>query len=91
MNIPKPLNNTYKFQVSSSNLITGYEILSLASNTFYKSIFNDSTASIQTSLIYKNDINSTGQLTTKEMLAYLDSFSCFLKMIPISLISDMYV
>ncbi|CAF4741174.1 unnamed protein product, partial [Rotaria sp. Silwood2] len=59
--IPKPNGNTYKIQALSSNLISGHEVFSLASNTFYKYILNDTSVSIQTTLIYENIGNFTGK------------------------------
>ncbi|CAF4553933.1 unnamed protein product, partial [Rotaria sp. Silwood2] len=44
--IPKPNGNKYKIQALSSNLISGHEVFSLASNIFYKYILNDTSASI---------------------------------------------
>ena len=90
-NIPKPIGNKYQIQTLSSNLISGHEIISLASNTFYKYILNDTSASIQTTLIYKNTGNFTAQPSIGDLLNLLSMASCFLKLIPTSLILDMYV
>jgi len=90
-NIPKPVGNTYKIQALSSNLISGHEVLSLASNTFYKYALNDTSASIQTTLIYKNTGNFTGQPSIGQLLNLLSLASCFLKLLPTSLLLDVYV
>ncbi|CAF4713778.1 unnamed protein product [Rotaria sp. Silwood2] len=37
-NIPKAIDDTYKIEALSSNLISGFEIVSIAPNTFYKYI-----------------------------------------------------
>ncbi|CAF4232574.1 unnamed protein product, partial [Adineta steineri] len=58
-NIPAPSGDKYKIETLSSNLISGYEVISLASNTFYKHALNDSSASIQTTLVYNNTRNFT--------------------------------
>lgn len=90
-NIPKPIGNKYKIQALSSNLISGHEVISVASNTFYKYILNDTSASIQTTLIYKNTGNFTSQPSVGSLLSLLNIASCFLKMIPTSLMLDVYV
>jgi hypothetical protein len=90
-NIPKPSGNTYRIQTLSSNLISGYEILSLASNIFYKHILDDIDASIQTTLIYKNTGNLTAQYTIGDLLNLLSTASCYLKLLPTSLLLDVYV
>jgi len=91
-NIPKPMeNDTYKIQTLSSNLISGHEIVSLTSNTFYKYILNDTSASIQTTLIYKRTGNLTSEPTIGDLLNLLSIASCFLKFLPTSLLLDVYV
>jgi len=90
-NIPKPFNNTYTIQTLSSNLISGYEIISLASNTFYKYALNDTSASIQTTLIYKNTGNLTSNPSIGDLLNLLSIASCYLKLLPTSLLLDVYV
>ena len=89
--IPKPNGNIYKIQTLSSNLIAGHEIASLTSNTFYKYILNDTSASIQTTLIYENTGNFTGQPSIGQLLNLLSMASCFLKLLPTSLLLDVYV
>lgn len=89
--IPKPNGNTYKIQALSSNLISGYEVFSFASNIFYKYILNDTNASIQTTLIYQNLGNFTIKASVSSLMNLLSIASCFLKLIPISLILDVYV
>jgi hypothetical protein len=91
LNIPKPSGNIYKIQTLSSNLISGYEILSLASNTFFKNLSNDKDVSIQTTLIYKNTGNITAQYTIGDILNLLSIASCDLKLLPTSLLLDVYV
>jgi hypothetical protein len=90
-NIPKPVGNTYKIQALSSNLISGHEVVSLASNTFYKHVLNDTSASIQTTLIYKSTGNFTMEPTLGDLLNLLSIASCFLKLLPTTLILDVYV
>ena len=90
-NIPQPIEDKYTMQILSSNLISGHEILSLTSNTFYKYILNNTNASIQTTLIYKNLGNFTAQPTVADLLNLLSIASCFLKLIPTSLLLDVYV
>lgn len=90
-NIPKPEGNKYKIESLSSNLISGHEIISLASNTFYKYISNDSSASIQTTLIYKNIGNHTARPSFGEIWNFLSSASCKLKFLPTTILLDTYV
>lgn len=88
--IPKPSSeNSYTIQVLSSNLISGYEVIALTSNIFYKHVMNDTDASIQTTLIYKNTGNRTRLITLGDILDYLSQESCSLKFIPTSLLLDM--
>ncbi|CAF4093815.1 unnamed protein product, partial [Adineta steineri] len=91
-NIPPPNGDTYKIQALSSNLISGYEVISLASNTFYKHALNNSNASIQTTLIYKKYTrNFTQELSIGHVLDVLNMVSCFKKMLPITLLFDLFV
>ncbi|CAF4304757.1 unnamed protein product, partial [Adineta steineri] len=91
-NIPPPSGNTYKFQALSSNLISGYEVISVASNTFYKHALNDSNASIQTTLVYKkNTRNFTEEPSMGQLLGVLSMVSCFKKILPMTLLLDLYV
>jgi hypothetical protein len=87
-NIPQPLDDMYKIQALSSNLISGHEVINLASNTIYKYALNDTSASIQTTLIYKNTGNFSGQPTIGDVLNYLSQASCFLKFLPTSILLD---
>ena len=90
LTIPEPSSsqNRYTIQALSSNLISGYELITLVSNIFYKYTMNDTDASIQTTLIYKNTGNSTRQMTLGDLLDYLSQESCSLKFIPTSLLID---
>ncbi|CAF0941667.1 unnamed protein product [Adineta steineri] len=90
-NIPPPSGNTYKIEALSSNLISGHEVMSLASNTFYKHALDDPSASIQTTLVYKNTGNFTGQPSVGQLLDLLSMVSCFLKILPTSLLLDLFV
>ncbi|CAF3759468.1 unnamed protein product [Rotaria sp. Silwood1] len=90
-NIPKPTRNKYKIQTLSSNLISGYEVISLASNTFYKYALNDTGASIQTTLIYKKIGNLTTQPSIKDIFNYLSTISCILKFLPLTLSFDILI
>jgi hypothetical protein len=90
-NIPKLVGNISKIQTLSSNLISGHEVISLASDTFYKYALNDTSASIQTTLIYKNTGNLTAQPSIGDLLTLLSTASCFLKLLPTSLLLDVYV
>ena len=75
-------------QALSSNLISGYEVFSVASDTFFKHASNDSSASIETTLIYKKTGNYTFQPTLGDILNIMSIASCFAKLIPTSLILD---
>jgi hypothetical protein len=86
--IPAPQADRYKIQTLSSNLITGYEAISVASDTVYKHALNDTSASIQTTLIYKRTGNFSIEPTIGGLLNLLSIASCFLKFIPTSLILD---
>ncbi|CAF1479323.1 unnamed protein product [Adineta steineri] len=90
-NIPPLSNDTYKIQALSSNLISGYEVISLASNIFYKHALNDSSASIQTTLVYKNTENSIEKRSIGELPYLLDKASCVLKKLPTLLLFDLFV
>lgn len=90
-NLPKPSANAYTIQALSSNLISGYEVIALASNVFYKYVMNDTSASIQTILTYKDTGNSTPIITIGDILDYLSQQSCLLKFIPTTLLLDVYV
>ncbi|CAF4318595.1 unnamed protein product, partial [Rotaria sp. Silwood2] len=90
-NIPKPIENKYTIQTLSSNLISGHEFVSLASNTFYKYILNDTSASIQTTLIYKNIGNFTAKPSVGTLMNVLSTASCFLKLLPTSLMLDVFI
>lgn len=80
--------DSYKVETLSSNLISGYEIASVASDTIYKLALNSTGASIKTTLIYKQTGNFTVQPTLGGILNLLSIASCFLKIIPTSLILD---
>jgi hypothetical protein len=86
--ITAPQIDQYKIQTLSSNLIAGYEIISVASDTVYKHALNDLSASISTTLIYKPSGNFTIQPTVGGLVNLLSIASCFLKFIPTSLILD---
>ncbi|CAM4906302.1 unnamed protein product [Rotaria socialis] len=90
-NIPKPIGDNYKIEALSSNLISGHEVVSVASNTFYKYILNDTSASIQTTLIYKNTGNFTTKPSLGSLMSILNIASCFLKLLPTSLIIDVFL
>lgn len=86
--IPAPDGDTYKIQTLSSNLISGHEVVSIASNTFFKHLLNDTSASIQTTLVYKKTGNITIEPTIGSVLNVLSIASCYLKILPTSLILD---
>ncbi len=86
--IPAPQGDKYKIQTLSSNVITGYEILSVASDVVYKHALGDKDAAIETTLIYKQTGNFTIQPTLGGLLNLLSIASCFLKLLPTSLIMD---
>ncbi len=90
-NIPKPTRNKYKIETLSSHLISGYEVISLASNTFYKYALNDTDASIQTTLVYKQIGNFTKQQFIEDTSNYLNMIPFIRKFLPIKLLFDMYV
>ncbi|CAF5048789.1 unnamed protein product, partial [Rotaria sp. Silwood1] len=71
--IPTPQEDTYKIQTLSSNLISGHEVISVASNIFFKYVLNDT------------------KPTLSSLLNVLSIGSCFLKIIPTSLILDVFV
>jgi hypothetical protein len=89
-NIPKPTRNKYKIETLSSHLISGYEVISLASNTIYKYALNDTDASIQTTLIYKKIGNFTKELSIEDISNDPNMIYFILKVLPIPLF-DMYV
>ena len=85
----KPLNNTYRIDILSSNLILNYETISLASNLVYKLIRNDSNASIQTTIKYE-DLTKTGEYNVMQLLqTALNRLSCLFQIIPLTLFSHM--
>lgn len=86
--LPLPKGNQYKIQTLSSNLISGHEVVSVASDIFYKYALNDTTASIETTLIYKKTGNFSIEPTIGSLLNVLSIASCFLKILPTSLILD---
>ncbi|CAF3863736.1 unnamed protein product [Adineta steineri] len=90
-NIPAPNGSTYKIQALSSNLISGYEVISIASNTFYKHALNDSSVSIQTTLVYKNTRNFTEDPSMGRLSDMLRMVSCFKKILPTSLLLDLFI
>ena len=85
---PAPQGNTYKMQALSSNLITGYEVFSVASNTFIKHAKRDVDASIQTTLMYKKTGEFTIPTNLGDLASFLSTTSCFVKVLPISLLLD---
>ncbi|CAF4052910.1 unnamed protein product [Adineta steineri] len=90
-NIPPPAGDTYKIQALSSNLISAYEVISVASNTFYKHALNDLSASIQTTLVYKNTGSFSGESLIGQALNDFSRMSCFSEMLPPSLLLDIFV
>ncbi|CAF4753415.1 unnamed protein product, partial [Rotaria sp. Silwood2] len=86
--LPAPQGDTYKIQTLSSNLISGHEAVSVASNVFFKYALNDTSASIETTLIYKKTGNLTIEPTIGSLLNVLSIASCYLKVLPASLILD---
>lgn len=86
--VPPPQGDNYTIQALSSNLISGHEVVSVASDTIFKYVLNDTSASIQTTLIYKKTGNFTIEPTLGSLLNLLSIASCFLKVIPTSLILD---
>jgi len=86
--VPAPQGDKYTIQTLSSNLISGYEVISVASDLFYKYTVNDTSASIQSTLIYKKTGNFTIEPTIGSLLNILSIASCFLKLLPTSLILD---
>ncbi|CAF1584834.1 unnamed protein product, partial [Adineta ricciae] len=89
--IPPPQGDTYKIQTLSSNLITGYEVISVASNLFYKYALGDTSASIQSTLIYRRTGNFTVEPSVSGAIAVLNIVSCFIKILPFGLILDVFV
>lgn len=86
--IPSPQGDTYKIQTLSSNLITGYEVISVASNLFYKYALGDTSASIESTLIYRRTGNFTVEPSVSGAIAVLNIVSCFIKILPFGLILD---
>ena len=86
--VPDPTDNTFKIQTLSSNIISGYESIAVASNTLLKYKLNDTSASIDTTLVYKKTGNFSLQPNLGDVLNILSIASCFAKMIPTSLILD---
>ena len=86
--VPDPTANSFKIQALSSNVISGYEVISVASNTLFKSKLNDTSASIDTTLVYKKTGNFSLSPNLGDVLNILSIASCFAKMIPTSIILD---
>ncbi len=86
--VPAPQGDTYKIETLSSNIISGYEVISVASDTIYKHALQDPSASIQTTLIYKKTGNFTLKPTVADVMNLFSMISCFLKLLPMSLIVD---
>lgn len=89
--VPAPQNGTYTIQALSSNLISGHEVVAVASNLFYKHALGDTGASIESALIYKKTGNLTIEPTVGGALSVLSLVSCFIKLLPLPLILDVYV
>ncbi|CAF1308472.1 unnamed protein product [Rotaria magnacalcarata] len=89
--ISEPRENAYKIQALSSNLISGHEVVSVASNIVFKYALNDTSASIQTTLIYKKTSTLTIEPTIGSLMNILSIASCFLKLLPTSIILDVFV
>ena len=89
--IPEPEGDKYQVETLSSNLITGYQAISVASDVVYKHVLNDTGASIETTLIYKRTGNFSVEITIGAVLNFLSLASCFLKLLPTSLLLDVYV
>ena len=73
----------------TSNLVSGHEAVSVASDTLFKYLANDTSASIETTLTYKKTGNFTLTPNLGDILNLLSIASCFLKFLPTSLILDM--
>jgi hypothetical protein len=86
--VPAPEKNVFKIRTLSSSLIAGYEIFTVASDTFLKYALNDTSASIETTLNYKKLGNFILQPNLGDLLNLLSVASCFLKFLPTSLILD---
>jgi len=78
----------YTVKTLSSNLIAGYEIVSVASDAVYKHALQNMQASIKTTLVYKRVGNITFEPTAGGFFTLLNMASCFVKIIPTSLILD---
>ncbi|CAF1314882.1 unnamed protein product [Rotaria sordida] len=92
LHVPKPNENTYTMQVLSSNLISGYEVLSLASDTFFKRAINETSAKIQTTLAYRKTENFTlHQPPLGDIMNSLSTASCTLKFLPTSLLFEIFL
>ncbi|CAF5083977.1 unnamed protein product, partial [Rotaria magnacalcarata] len=89
--ISEPREDAYKIQALSSNLISGHEVVSVASNIVFKYALNDTSASIQTTLIYKKTSTLTIEPTIGSLMNILSIASCFLKLLPTSIILDVFV
>ena len=86
--VSEPQDGNYTMKTLTSNLVSGYEAVAVASNTLLKYLANDTSASIETTLTYKKTGNFTLQPSIGDLLNILSIASCFLKFIPTSLILD---
>lgn len=83
-----PDNSTYEVHTLSSNIITGYQIFSIASDMIYKHVSDNMDAKIQSTLIYKQTGNFSIEPSLSSLLSILSIASCTLKLLPPSLILD---
>ena len=86
--VSEPQGDNYTMKTLTSNLVSGYEAVSVASDVLMKYLANDTSASIETTLTFKKTGNFTVQPNLGDILNILSIASCFLKFIPLSLILD---
>lgn len=81
----------FRLRAASSNLISSYEVIDVASNLFYKYAMNDTDVSIKTTLVYKTTGNWTEQFSIGDLMNILSMASCALKFLPTSLLLDVFL
>lgn len=83
-----PHSDQYIIKTATSSLISGYEAIAVASNVMFKHAVNDPSASIQTTLIFRQS-KSTFSPDIGQVMGILSIASCFIKILPVSLLLDL--
>ena len=83
-----PQSDQYIIKTATSSLISGYEAIAVASNVMFKHAVDDPSASIQTTLIFRQS-KSTFSPDMGQVMGILSIASCFIKILPVSLLLDL--